>query len=106
MKELNHNAYKLLTNSIYGLTSSNRSFIHYWANKPETPAEGDIWYDSETNEFISCIRRGTELVEAQIAISDGGKWKTEDELRAKKLKEIVDIGIEEKDAIVLLDLDI
>ena len=45
-------------------------------------------------------------MEVQIAISDGGKRKTEDELRAEKLKDIVDIGIEEKDAIVLLDLDI
>ena len=106
MRERNHNIYKSLTNSIYGLTSSNRSYIHYWANKPETPAEGDMWHDSETNEFITCIRRGTELVEVQIAISDGGKRKTEDELRAEKLKDIVDIGIEEKDAIVLLDLDI
>tara|TARA_Y100000389_G_C17308580_1_gene436753 strand:- start:411 stop:731 length:321 start_codon:yes stop_codon:yes gene_type:complete len=106
MRELNHNIYKLLTNSIYGLTSSYSSLIHYWANKPQTPAEGDMWYDSETNTFSVCVRRGTELVAVQMAISNGGKWKTEDELRAEKLKEIIDGGIEEKDAIVLLDLDI
>ncbi len=91
MRERNYNIYKSLA-------------IHYWANKPETPAEGDVWHDSETNEFITCIRRGTELVEIPISVI--GKKKTEDELRAEKLKEIVDIGIEEKDAIVLLDLDI
>ena len=88
MRELNHDAYKLLTNSIYGPYS--KIPVHFWAIRPETPAEGDMWCDSETNTVSMCVRRGTELVAVQMDISNGGKKKTEDELRAEKLKDIVD----------------